>query len=130
MNAKQSFILAIKSLLASKMRSFLTMLGIIIGVASVIVLVSLVDGMSKDMVSTFENMGTNLISVSIRGRGGNRSVSAEDMLELVYDNPDVLAAMSPAITRKKWWPLWAMTRKRIWKTPRIPFSVPTAPGSP
>ena len=98
MNVKQSFILAVKSLMASKMRSFLTMLGIIIGVASVIVLVSLVDGMSKDLLSTFENMGTNLISVSIRGRGGNRSVSADDMLELVYENPDVLSAMSPSIT--------------------------------
>jgi len=98
MNVKQSFILAVKSLMSSKMRSFLTMLGIIIGVASVIVLVSMVDGMKKDMVETFESMGTNLISVSIRGRGGNRSVSAEQMQELVEENPDVLAATSPAIT--------------------------------
>lgn len=97
MNTKQSFILALKSLMASKMRSFLTMLGIIIGVAAVIVLVSLVDGMSKDMVETFESMGTNLISVSIRGRGGNRSVSVDDMQTLVDENPDVLAAMSPSI---------------------------------
>lgn len=97
MNTKQSFILALKSLMASKMRSFLTMLGIIIGVAAVIVLVSLVDGMSKDMVETFESMGTNLISVSIRGRGGNRSVSVDDMQNLVDENPDVLAAMSPSI---------------------------------
>ena len=46
MDIKQAFLLAIKSLSSSKMRSFLTMLGIIIGVASVIVLVSIVDGMS------------------------------------------------------------------------------------
>lgn len=98
MNAKQSFILAVKSLMASKMRSFLTMLGIIIGIAAVIVLVSMVDGMSKDMVETFESMGTNLISVSVRGRGGNRSVSVDDMQALVDDNPELLAAMSPAIT--------------------------------
>ncbi|MBE7012747.1 MAG: FtsX-like permease family protein [Ruminococcaceae bacterium] len=80
------------------MRSFLTMLGIIIGVAAVIVLVSLVDGMKKDMVKTFESMGTNLITVSIRGRGGNRAVSADDMQELVFENSEVLAAMSPAVT--------------------------------
>lgn len=98
MNIKQSFILALKSLMGSKMRSFLTMLGIIIGVAAVIVLVSLVDGMKKDMVKTFESMGTNLITVSIRGRGGNRAVSADDMQELVFENPEVLAAMSPAVT--------------------------------
>ena len=97
MSAKQSFILAVKSLMASKMRSFLTMLGIIIGVAAVIVLVSLVDGMSKDIMNAFESMGTNLISVSIRGRGGNRSVSVDDMQALVDDNGEVLAAMSPSI---------------------------------
>ncbi len=98
MNIKQSFILALKSLLGSKMRSFLTMLGIIIGVAAVIVLVSLVDGMKKDMVKTFESMGTNLITVSIRGRASNRRVSVDDMQDLVYENPEVLGAMSPAVT--------------------------------
>lgn len=98
MKILQAFILALKSLSTSKMRSFLTMLGIIIGVAAVIVLVSLVNGMSQDMVSTFESMGTNLISVSIRGRGGNRRVSAEDMQQLVEDNPDYIGAMSPNVS--------------------------------
>lgn len=98
MDIRQAFILAVKSLASSKMRSFLTMLGIIIGVAAVIVLVSLVDGMSKDMVSTFESMGTNLISVSIRGRGGNRTVTADDMQQLAEDNPDVISACSPTIS--------------------------------
>lgn len=94
----QAFILAVKSLTASKMRSFLTMLGIIIGVAAVIVLVSMVNGMSSDMMETFESMGTNLVSVSIRGRGGNRAVSVEDMQQLVDDNPNDLSAMSPKVT--------------------------------
>ena len=98
MNIKQAFTLALKSLMGSKMRSFLTMLGIIIGVASVIVLVSIVQGMSDEMVSTFESMGTNLISVSIRGRGGNRTVTADQMQQLVDDNPDVIGAMSPMIS--------------------------------
>ena len=43
----QSFRLALKSIASSKMRSFLTMLGIIIGVASVIILVSLMQGMTN-----------------------------------------------------------------------------------
>lgn len=46
----QSFRLALKSLAGSKLRSFLTMLGIIIGVASVIVLVSLMDGMTSYII--------------------------------------------------------------------------------
>ena len=67
MNFKQSFTLAIKSLMSSKLRSFLTMLGIIIGVAAVIALVSVVEGMTNEMKKTFESMGTNLITVSVRG---------------------------------------------------------------
>ena len=98
MDIKQSFTLAIKSLLGSKMRSFLTMLGIIIGVASVIVLVALVDGMKADMVERFESMGTNLLTVSIRGRGGNRMVDIDDLQTLVEENSEVLSAMSPAIS--------------------------------
>ena len=80
------------------MRSFLTMLGIIIGVASVIILVALVDGMKADMVERFESMGTNLLTVSIRGRGGNRRVDIDDLQTLVEENSDVLSAMSPAIS--------------------------------
>ena len=97
MDIKQAFTLAIKSLMGSKMRSFLTMLGIIIGVAAVIVLVSIVDGMSKDMVDTFESMGTNLVSVSIRGRGGNRTVTPEQMQEVAEENPEYISAMTPVV---------------------------------
>ncbi len=97
MNIKQAFSLALKSLKTSKMRSFLTMLGIIIGVASVIILTSLVDSMKQLMVDEFESMGTNLISVNITGRGGNRTVEPEDMLALVEEK-ESLAAVSPNIT--------------------------------
>ena len=98
MNFKQSFHMAIKSLLSSKMRSFLTMLGIIIGVASVILLVSLISGMAADMSSSFESMGTNLISVSIRGRGGNITIDPDDMQELADDNTDSIAAVTPSVS--------------------------------
>jgi len=98
MNFKQSFILAIKSLSSSKMRSFLTMLGIIIGIAAVIILVSMVNGMTGEIVSTFEDMGTNLITVNIVGRGSSRSISADDMLLLASDNPEVIGGCSPSVT--------------------------------
>ncbi len=97
MNMKQSFVLALKSLKTSKMRSFLTMLGIIIGVASVIILTSLMDSMKQLMVDEFESMGTNLITVNITGRGGNRMVQPEDMIELVEEK-ETLSAVSPNIT--------------------------------
>ena len=97
MNIKQSFTLAIKSLLSSKMRSFLTMLGIIIGVAAVIVIVSIVNGMTKDIIEQFESMGATTITVSVMGRGGNRSVDVDDMQNLVNDNPEYLQSMSPSV---------------------------------
>jgi putative ABC transport system permease protein len=97
MNFKQSFRLAIKSLKSSKMRSFLTMLGIIIGVASVIILVSLMNGLSEEMTSRFESMGTNTITVNVMGRGTNRSISAEEIEALVNENPEYLDQYSPRV---------------------------------
>ncbi len=98
MNVKQSFKLALKSILGSKFRSFLTMLGIIIGVAAVIVLVSIVDGFSQDMSSSFEALGTNLLSVNIMGRGGDTKISAEDVMEWATENSDVISYVSPTVT--------------------------------
>ena len=57
MNILQSFKMAMKSIMGNKMRSFLTMLGIIIGVASVIILVSLVNGQMSYMTESFASMG-------------------------------------------------------------------------
>ena len=98
MSIKQSFILAVKSLLSSKMRSLLTMLGIIIGVASVIVLVSLVNSLKSEMVDMFQSMGTNLISVNITGRGGNRAVSVSDNMDFAEENADLISLISPSVT--------------------------------
>ena len=99
MSIKQSFILAIKSLKSSKMRAFLTMLGIIIGVGSVIILVSLMSGMTKEITDQFESMGTNLISVQVMGRGSDsRTVDVSDMEQLVWDNTDLLTAVSPSVS--------------------------------
>jgi putative ABC transport system permease protein len=89
--------MALKSLLVSKMRSFLTMLGIIIGVASVIILVSLVNGLSSSITSELEGAGTNTITVTVMGRGSNKSFSADDMDAFVAENPDRFVAYSPLV---------------------------------
>ena len=98
MNFKQSFFLALKSLRTSKMRSFLTMLGIIIGIAAVIILVSIVNGFKADMVNQFEEMGTNQISVTIIPRGSNRKIEVEDMYQYAQENPDTIAYISPTVS--------------------------------
>jgi putative ABC transport system permease protein len=56
---------------SNKMRSFLTMLGIIIGVIAVVVLVSLVTGASDSITGEIEALGTNLLSVNIRDDNGH-----------------------------------------------------------
>ena len=62
----QSFKMALKSIWGNKLRSFLTMLGIIIGVASVIILVSIVNGYMSYMVESFSSMGVNQITVQYK----------------------------------------------------------------
>jgi len=97
MDIRQSFILALKSLATSKMRAFLTMLGIIIGVGAVIIIISLGDGMQKLMSDQFESLGANLIQVNIFSSGSSRHVDDSDMYELVQDNPKFLKAVSPYV---------------------------------
>ena len=58
------FGIAIKSLLSNKLRSALTMLGMIIGVGAVIVLMSVGQGLQNYITSSFEEMGTNLLFVT------------------------------------------------------------------
>lgn len=98
MSIKQAFLLSLRSLRASKMRSFLTMLGIVIGVSSVIILVTLINSLSLKMIGMFESIGTNLISVNLGAESADARppVTPEDMQRLVDDNPEILAAMSPA----------------------------------
>ncbi len=57
----------VRSLSMSKVRSALTILGIIVGIASVITLVSLGDGVKQSITSEITSLGTNLISVSFSG---------------------------------------------------------------
>ena len=98
MSVTQSFRLAIKGLASSKMRALLTMLGIIIGVASVIIIISLGDGMNNMINSEFEKMGTNLLQVQVIGRGTSRTVSDDEMYELAQTYPQYISAMSPSVS--------------------------------
>lgn len=95
MNVSQSFRLALKSLMVSKVRALLTMLGIIIGVAAVIVIVSLGNGMQQYMNSQFEQIGVNLIQVAIYSYGGNREVEPDDMYALAEKYPSTLTPSAP-----------------------------------
>ncbi|MBY0012961.1 ABC transporter permease [Paenibacillus typhae] len=78
----QSMKMAIKSILSSKVRAFLTMLGIIIGVSSVIALVSIGQGTTSQITESLSSLGTNQLTVNIMGRGATTSLTYEEALAL------------------------------------------------
>ena len=98
MSFLESFQLAVKNIFASKMRAFLTMLGIIIGIASVMVIIGMGNGMERYMTEQFQAMGTNTLSVSIMGRGSSRAVDDDWMYQLVADNSAYLDKVSPTVS--------------------------------
>ena len=65
MNLTQAFKIAVKSIAAKKARSALTMLGVIIGLAAVIILVSYAQGQNQQMRAYYESLGTNTVNVDV-----------------------------------------------------------------
>lgn len=90
--------LAISSIVSNKMRSFLTMLGIIIGVGAVIILVSIMDGVTGQVTDVFESIGMNNISVSITSRGSTRQISPDDLYEMVDEHQNLFTYVSPNVS--------------------------------
>lgn len=96
----QSFKMSMKSILGNKGRSALTMLGIIIGCASVIILTGIGGGATKSITDSISDMGVNRITVSMtRGRGSSRSIDIDDMTEYLEENPDKVMYMSPYLSQ-------------------------------
>ena len=98
MSILESFSLAVKNILSSKTRTLLTMLGIIIGVAAVIVIVGLGNGLEKYMTDSFSGLGTNTLTVNVMSRGSTRSLSVDEMYDIVEENSDYLDLCSPTVT--------------------------------
>lgn len=67
MHLTESFKIALDSILSNKLRSFLTMLGIIIGISSVITILALGEGGRNYITATFEDIGATTIEVSVTG---------------------------------------------------------------
>ena len=78
----QSVKMAFKSIWASKLRSFLTMLGIIIGVMSVIALVAIGQGATRRVTDQIQRLGSDLMTVNILGRGFSTAIDYEQAAQL------------------------------------------------
>ena len=92
----ETFRQAIQNVWSNKLRTFLTMLGIIIGVMAVIVIVGLGNGMTKSMRDSFSALGTNTLNVQVWGYG-SRTASVDDLYAIADRHKDLLQAISPEV---------------------------------
>lgn len=98
MNILMSFKMALQSIASNKIRSILTMLGIIIGVLSVIVMVNLVTASMLDMKKWMDKMGPNVVELYVNRYGKTtRNVTPRDVAETAKNNPDVFLYTTPIV---------------------------------
>jgi putative ABC transport system permease protein len=103
---RESLRIALQGLAANRLRSGLTILGMLIGVAAVIILISVGNGSSRAVQKRIESLGTNVLLVLHRGGGGFRTAGPIESVPLTQDDakaladpnngPDV-ASVSPAV---------------------------------
>ena len=108
MNYSNLFKIALRAIAANKMRSFLTALGIIIGVASVIAMLAIGQGSKKSIQANIAEMGSNMIMINPgadRGPGGVRQdASSMETLKLtdyqsMKDECHYISAISPVVNK-------------------------------
>ncbi len=95
MNVKESIATALSSVLSNKMRSILTMLGIIIGISSVILITSVGNGVSKMVNDEFEKIGVNGLEI-YTNYDSNVAMELADK-ELIEKNDSIIAASSMSV---------------------------------
>lgn len=92
------FVIAIKSLFANKLRSSLTMLGVIIGVGSVITLMSVGRGAQASITSTFAELGTNQVYVMSQTPGVKGMAALQSATySLTLDDADAITNRVPSV---------------------------------
>ena len=100
MNFTQSFKLALKSLRTSKMRAFLTMLGIIIGVGAVIVIISLGNGLTGMVQQQVDTLGVTQIYAYTWGMGDGTTsnITPDEMFAFVEEHPEAFDGITPWVS--------------------------------
>ena len=92
----QSVRMAIKAIRGNKLRSFLTMLGVVIGVVAVTVLISIAQGTTSQVTSNIEQLGTNLLTVNVRSYRYNPITM--ETLNVLSDENESISEIAPVIT--------------------------------
>lgn len=97
MKLGQAIKIAIKNIVTNKLRAFLTMLGIIIGVSAVIALVSLGQGASQSVSEDVSSLGTTMVSVNIQGNSSSEEVVDYDEV-MAFEEYSEVEAVSPTVS--------------------------------
>ena len=97
MNLWQAFKMAFKSISMKKTRSFLTMLGIIIGVASVVIMVSVVQGQNRQTMEMFEKLGDNKITVQAYGYYDTNNETSQKLYDYCLTMSDLMEGITPDV---------------------------------
>ncbi|MDD3172285.1 MAG: ABC transporter permease [Herbinix sp.] len=97
MRLRQTLKVVWANIIGNRMRSFLTMLGMIIGVASVIILVSLMQSFYDSIISSYADMGINNIDVNLMGRNGNLIITESDMYKYAREHSDAIKGVAPNV---------------------------------
>lgn len=95
---KQSVQLSLQNIRSNKMRTFLTTLGIIIGVTAVISMITIVDGVIDTVMGEFSSLGAGTLSVSAQGTPLKSGLSESDMKKI--EELDNVAGLTPTISLK------------------------------
>ncbi len=92
---RESISMALDNIRNNKVRSFLTLLGIMIGVMAVITLITTVSGVTGSITSSFSNMGVGTLTVQVSGSDSKSGVTPEDLQ--VITNLDSVDGVSPTV---------------------------------
>jgi putative ABC transport system permease protein len=93
---KESIKMVLENVLSNKMRSFLTMLGIIIGVGSVIAMITIVSGATKTVTDQVASMGANTVTVQVMGTPLKQGLTQGDLGEL--EALENIAGIAPTVS--------------------------------
>ena len=87
--------MSLSNIMGSRVRSFLTVLGILIGVAAVIALITTVNGFSGSLSSSFSSMGAGTLTVSVTGSALKSGLTTQDLMELT--ELDAIDGVTPSV---------------------------------
>ena len=88
--------MSLSNILANRMRSFLTVLGILIGVTAVIALITTISGVSGSLSSSFSSMGAGTLMVSVTGSDLKSGMTADNLAEL--SSMDEVDGLTPSVS--------------------------------